>query len=226
VPEPLRICLVGATGLTGWTMIERAVGRRNIALHALSRRHIALPKGARMVMVVCEPPEWPAEIAKSQARVLVCALGTTMARAGKDEAAFRAVDQDLVLSCACAAKQAGIEHMIVVSSVGADVSARSFYLRVKGETEAALARLGFRRLDILRPGLLRGLRDERRPAERLAQWFSPLIDLLLNGKYRKFRSIRIEALADAIFALAREKAAGRFIHEHDAIAYAVRRRGG
>lgn len=226
MPEPVRICLVGATGLTGWTMIERAVGRSDVAIHALSRRHVALPKGARMVMVVCEPQDWPAEIAKSQARVLVCALGTTMAKAGKDEAAFRAVDHELVLTCARAAKAAGIEHMIVVSSVGADLTARSFYLRVKGETEGALAKLGFRRLDILRPGLLRGPRDEVRPAERLAQWFSPLIDLVLNGKYRKFRSIRIAVLADAIFALAREKAAGRFVHEHDAIAYALRRRGG
>jgi uncharacterized protein YbjT (DUF2867 family) len=226
VPDPIRICLVGATGLTGWTMIERAVARRDIALHALSRRHVALPKGARMVMVVCEPSEWPAQIAQPQARVLVCALGTTMSKVGKDEAAFRAVDRELVLTCARAARQAGIEHMIVLSSVGADVSASSFYLRVKGETEAALARLGFRRLDVLRPGLLRGPRHERRPAERLAQLFSPMIDLFMNGKYRKFRSIRIEMLADAIFALAKEKAAGRFVHEHDAIVYAPRRRGG
>jgi len=224
--DPVRICLLGATGLTGWTMIERAVGRRGIALHALSRRHVELPKKARMVMVVCEPTEWPEEIAKSKARVLVCALGTTMHKAGNDEAVFRAVDHDLVLQCARVAKAAGIEHMIMVSSVGADPNGRSFYLKVKGQTEEALAKIRFRRLDILRPGLLRGPRGDVRPAERLGQLFAPLADLLLHGKFRKYRSMPIDVLADAIFALAREKAGGRFIHEHDAIRYALRRRGG
>ncbi|MGE3692164.1 MAG: NAD(P)H-binding protein [Novosphingobium sp.] len=224
--DPVRICLVGATGLTGWTMIERAVGRSDVRLIALSRRHLDLPKGARMVVVVCDPPGWAEAIAASKAQVLVCALGTTMKKAGKDEAAFRAVDHDLVLECARAARAAGIDHMILVSSVGADDISRNFYLRVKGETEAALFKLRFRRLDILRPGLLRGPRGERRVAERLAMWLSPLIDLFLWGKYRKYRSIRIGVLADAIFALASEKAGGRFFHEHDAILYALRRRGG
>ena len=54
---------------------------------------------------------------------------------------------------------------------------KAFYLRVKGEVEAALTKLKFRRLDILRPGLLRGRRsDDRRPLERLAMLASPLSD--------------------------------------------------
>jgi len=224
--DPVRICLVGSTGLTGWTMIERAVGRTDVRLIAMSRRHLSLPSGARMVVVVSEPEEWPHAMAETQTSVLVCALGTTMRKVGDDDAAFRAVDHDLVLKCARAAKAAGIEHMIVVSSVGANAGAKNFYLRVKGETEEALSKLRFRRLDILRPGLLRGPRAELRPLERMAMWFSPLIDLFLRGKNTKYRSIKVSVLADAIFALAKEKAAGRFVHEHEAILYALRRRGG
>jgi uncharacterized protein YbjT (DUF2867 family) len=222
----VRICLVGSTGLTGWTLIERAVGRPDIRLIAMSRRHLSLPEGARMVVVVSEPEGWPQAIAESKTRVLVCALGTTMKKVGNDEAAFRAVDRDLVLMCARAAKAAGIEHMIVVSSVGAASGSKNFYLRVKGETEEALARLRFRRLDIVRPGLLRGRRGELRLLERMAMWFSPLIDLFLRGKNSKYRSIKVDVLADAILALAKEKAGGRFVHEHEAIHYALRRRGG
>jgi uncharacterized protein YbjT (DUF2867 family) len=223
--DPVRICLVGSTGLTGWTLIRRAVGRADVRLIALSRRHLSLPEGARMVVVVSEPDGWPDAIAQSHTSVLVCALGTTMKAVDKDEAAFRAVDHDLVLTCARAARAAGIEHMIVVSSVGAAIGSKNFYLRVKGETEEALAKIRFRRLDILRPGLLRGPRAENRPLERLAMWLSPLIDPLLRGKNRKYRSIRAEVLADAILALAKEKAAGRFVHEHEAIRYALQRRG-
>ena len=224
--DPVRICLVGSTGLTGWALIERAVGRQDLRLIAMSRRHLALPDGARMVVVVAEPEDWPQAIAESKTRVLVCALGTTIRKVDGDEDAFRAVDQDLVLMCANAAKAAGIDHMILVSSVGAAIGSKHFYLRVKGETEEALARLRFRRLDIVRPGLLRGRRSELRLLERLAMWFSPLLDLFLRGGNSKYRSIKVDVLADAILALAKEKAGGRFVHEHDAILYALRRHGG
>lgn len=225
--NPLRICLVGATGLVGRTLIERAVSRTDVRLVGVARREMKLPFGARMEMLLADPENWADAIAASNARVLVCALGTTMKKAGKDEAAFRAVDLDLVVACGKAAKAAGIEHMIVISSVGADVLAKSFYLRTKGQMEEALAKLRLRRLDVVRPGLLRGQRiGDPRPLERLGIALAPLIDLFLDGPRRSFRSIRAEVLADAIFALAREKAAGHFVHEHDSLLRAIRRAGG
>jgi uncharacterized protein YbjT (DUF2867 family) len=223
---PKRLCLVGATGLVGMTLIERAIPRSDVRIIGIARREVQLPFGARMEMLLADPASWPDAIAAAQAQVLICALGTTWRKAGKDETSFRAVDYDLVLRCAKAAKAEGIEHFILVSSVGADTASKNFYLRVKGEVEAALARIGFRRLDIVRPGLRVGPRgDDRRPGERLAILLSPLADLFLHGKYRKFRSIRATILADAILALAKQKAGGRFVHEYDAIRYAVRRAG-
>jgi len=224
---PKRICLVGSTGLVGWTMIELAVSRSDVRLVGITRREVKLPHGARMEMLLADPSGWADAIAAANADVLVCALGTTWNKAGRDEAAFRAVDHDLVISCARAAQAAGIDHMIVVSSVGADPASKNRYLRVKGETEQELGRLRFRRLDILRPGLLRGTRgDDRRLVERLAIIASPIVDLFLWGKRRKYRSIRAHDVARAIFALAKEKAGGHFTHEHDAMFYAIRRAGG
>jgi hypothetical protein len=46
---------------------------------------------------------------------------------------------------------------------------------------------------------------------------------LLHGGLRKFRSVRATTIAQAIVGLTREKAAGRFIFEHDAIRRAARR---
>ncbi len=224
--DPLGICLVGSTGLIGSRLIEQAVGRPEFALTAISRREVLLPAGARMVLRVADPVDWAEVIVAAQAQVLVCALGTTWRKAGKDEAAFRAIDYELVLECARAAKAAGTGHVIVVSSVGADTASRSFYLRVKGELEVALGKLGLQRLDIVRPGLLRGPRGETRVAERLAMLASPLADLLLHGDRRKYRSIRADMVARAILALAQEKAGGRFIHDYDAMRRAIRRHGG
>jgi len=224
--KPVRIVLVGATGLIGQTLIERAVGRPRYRLTAIARRAVALPEGARMELLVADPAGWGEAIAAVNAQVLVIALGTTWRAAGQDEAAFRAVDQHLVLYCARAAKEAGIKRCIVVSSVGAAFSSRNFYLRVKGEVEDALNKLRFERLDILRPGLLRGQRGgERRAGERLAILASPLTDRFLRGGNRKYRSVRASTVADAIFQLAAEKPRGRFVHEHDAVLRAAKKLG-
>ena len=222
-PDAIRIMLVGATGLIGTTLIARAVGRDGYRLTAIARRETPLPAGARMEMLVANPAQWGEAIAASDSAVIVIALGTTWRASGRNEAVFRATDKDLVLACAGAAKAAGIGHCIVVSSVGAAISSRGLYLRVKGEVEDALAKLRFDRLDILRPGLLRGPRSERRPAEKLAMLATPLIDNLLHGGLRKYRSVRATTMAEAILALAAEKPRGRFIHEHDGIVRAARK---
>lgn len=224
--EVVRICLVGATGLVGATLIKEAVDRADVRIVGVTRREVALPPGARMEMLLADPSGWPDAIAKANARVLVCALGTTWRKSGQNEAVFRAVDHDLVLSVGRAAKDAGINQMIVVSSVGSDTASRNRYLRVKGEMEQGLSKLGFKRLDILRPGLIRGRRAERRRAERLGMWLSPLADALLQGSYRKYRSISARSLSRAILNLTKEKAAGRFVHEYDSLRRAARRAGG
>lgn len=222
--KPIRIALVGASGLIGSSLIRLGVGRDDFRVIAIARRELDLPKGARMEVLVADPSGWGDAIAAANADVLVCALGTTWKKSGKDEAVFRAVDQDLVLACGQAARQAGIRQMIVISSIGAEAGSKNFYLRVKGEVEVALGKLGIPRLDVLRPGLLRGPRSgDRRPGERAAILVSPLTDLLLHGSLRKYRSIRASTIAQAIVGLAREKAAGRFVFEHDAIRRAARR---
>ena len=223
--RPTRIALIGATGLIGQSLIRLAVGRSDVRLVAISRREVPLPPGARMEVLVAETDGWADAIAAANADVLVCALGTTIRKVGGDQDAFRAVDQDLVLAVAQAAKAAGIRQVIVVSSVGASMASKNFYLRVKGEVELALGKLKLTRLDILRPGLLRGSRGESRPAERLAILASPLTDLLLHGGYRKYRSVKAETMARAIIGLTKEKAAGRFVFEHDAILRAARKAG-
>ncbi len=221
-----RLCLVGSTGLVGTGAIARAVGRRDIRIIGVARREVRLPEGARMEMLLADVPGWPEAIAAANAHVLVCALGTTIRRENGSEEAFRAIDHDLVLACARAARQAGVDHMIVVSSVGADTASRHFYLRVKGEMEAALGKIGLRRLDILRPGLLLGPRKESRPLERIGMWLAPVFNLFLHGKYRKYRAVSVNMVADAIFALSHERAGGRFVHDYDAMQYAIRRAGG
>ena len=219
-----RIVLVGATGLVGRAVKERAVGMSGIRLAALARREVPLPQGERMEMYLADPAHWADRIVGLRPDAVICALGTTWRKAGRDESAFRAVDEALVLEVARAAKAAGVRQFLAVTAAGADGVSRNFYLRVKGEVEESLAKMRFARLDILRPGLLRGHRvDDPRMAERLAMLASPIVDALLHGGLRKYRSIHARMMADAIWGLIHEKAGGRFMHEYDGLRRAARK---
>ena len=218
-----RIVLVGATGLIGSTTVGLTRGRSDFRLAAIARREIDLPYGARVEVFVADPANWRDVIADLRPHGVINALGTTWAKSGKDEAAFRAVDQDLVMAVAEAAKEGEVANFVSVSSVGADAMGKNFYLRVKGEVERDLTKLRFPRLDILRPGLLRGHRDgERRALERLGIIASPVTDLLLHGGMRAYRSIPAGVVARAALVLAQRKARGRFAHDNDAIRRAAR----
>jgi len=214
--ETATVLLVGATGMVGRQVMERAVGRHDVRLVALARREIPLPPGARMEMLVADPSHWRDAVLAAKPRVVVVALGTTIRAVGGDRASFRAVDQGLVLEVARAARDAGTSHLIAVSSIGSASGAKNFYLSVKGETEDALAKLRFDRLDLIRPGLLLGKREgPLRLAERAAMTVSPALNLLLHGSLRRFRAVPAARVADAILALCREKVRGRFVHDYD-----------
>jgi len=223
VSGPVRIALVGATGLVGRRVIEIASAGDDVRILGIARREAPLPAGARMEMFVSEPDKWGDVLDAVRPRALICALGTTWKKAGRDEAAFRAVDHDLVLATAEAAKRAGVPNMVLVSAAGADARSKSFYMRVKGETEDALSRVGFKRVDILHPGLLRGVRQgDLRFAERAALIAAPLIDPLLTGSWERYRSIDAGLVAEAALGLALRRAGGRFTHDNEAMRRAAR----
>ncbi|HEV7341579.1 MAG TPA: NAD-dependent dehydratase [Sphingopyxis sp.] len=207
------VLIVGATGLIGRAVID-AFGDRSVTI--VTRRPVAglLPHHAERV---APPDNWPDIIAAEKPAVLICCLGTTIRQAGS-QAAFRAVDHDLILATARGARQGGTAQMIVVSSVGASAKAGNFYLRTKGETEDGLRALGFKRLDLIRPGLLLGNRPgPPRLGEGLATIAAPFADALLRGSFRRYRSIQGATVAAAIVNLAGQGGSGVHIHENDAI---------
>jgi len=219
---PTRIALVGATGLVGREAIRLASMGEEVRILGIARREAPLPPGARMEMFVAEPDKWGEVLEAVRPRALICALGTTWKKAGRSEAAFRAVDHDLVIATAEAAKRAGVPNMVLVSAAGADARAKGFYMRVKGEVEQALTRIGFKRLDILRPGLLRGERaNDRRLLERVGILAAPLIDPLLPAKWAAYRSVAA-LVAEAALGLALRRAGGRFTHDNEAMRRAAR----
>jgi len=212
-----KILIVGATGLIGGLLTRKLVEHgADKNLHLLLRRPCREDVGKAKIHVQLQE-NWPKTMAKIKPDIVISCLGSTMKKAGS-KAEFAAVDRDLVGAVAAAAKAAGARQFVTISSAMADSSASSFYLKTKGEAEDLLRAQNFDRLDIIRPGLLRGERtNENRLGESLAIAASPILDLLLQGKFRRYRSILASDVAEAIVALMGESAPGEYVHENDAV---------
>jgi uncharacterized protein YbjT (DUF2867 family) len=204
--------LAGGSGLVGGALLRLllddpdfgkvvSVGRR-----ALPVEH---PKLAQVVADFSSPA--PLEALDPPA-VGFCCLGTTIGKAGSPEA-FRRVDHGAVLAFARAARAKGARVFVHVSSLGANPRSRVFYGAVKGEIERDVAGLGIPSVYALRPSVLDGAREERRPGERLALVVGRALGPLLG----RYRPTPIEAVARAMVASAKAAAPGAHVVEADAI---------
>ncbi len=217
--------IAGYTGLVGGRVFGcmHSAGYRKVVL--LRRRTTTAHPFSYVAPVRPNPPIvelravdfdrlTPADLAGADD--VFCALGTTIKKAGSQDA-FRKVDFDAIVNVARAAVEAGAKRLVLVSSVGADPNSKNFYLRVKGETEQAVAALPFDAVHIMRPGLLLGHRNESRPGERVAQAVVPMLNWLLAGSLRKYRAIAAETVARAMVAAAQSPATGVNTYQYDEI---------
>ena len=142
-----------------------------------------------------------------------CCLGTTIKRAGSQEA-FRRVDHDYVLALGRRGLEAGAKRFFLISSVGASPESKVFYSRVKGETEAAISALGFEELHIFQPSLLIGDRQEFRFGERLGIGLSLALDPILSWipPFAAYRGIPARTVAAGMVGAGRVGKPGRHVH--------------
>lgn len=206
----MRIVMTGATGLVGGLLVQK-LGEHDLSL--IGRRTIT-EAPASAVQRIGPMEDWPKLVSQSTYDAAICCLGTTIRVAGS-QAAFQAVDRDAVSAFAAAAKAAGARHFLMVSSVGANPATRNFYLRTKGEAEAVIQSIGFDRIDIFRPGLLRGDRPGvSRPGESFMMAISLLTDVLTPHVFDQYRSIAAESVAAAMAASLGREGSGTFILEN------------
>lgn len=226
---PRRVVVFGSTGLVGGHLTrllasEADVGRlvAPVRRPPSSERAAGNPKVDVPVVDFANLGTHADRLSADQ--VFIC-LGTTMKKAGSREA-FRRVDFEAVVNAARVTLDGGARDVFLVSSVGADPAARGFYLRVKGEAEAALAALPFRSVHIARPSVLTGARTESRRAERAGIVFMKLLAPLMVGPTRRYRPIAAEDVARALVVLSRAPARAVHVHESDELTRLGAPRGG
>jgi uncharacterized protein YbjT (DUF2867 family) len=203
-PPPQRIALVaGANGMVGSRLLRVLAASGDYArVVALSRRPLSFEAPRLVNRIIPRFEQFESELRGFSCHDAYCCLGTTRSAAGSD-AAFRAVDHDLVLRVGAFARTAGARTLVAVSSVGADPASRNTYLRTKGEVEQALEQQAWPSLNLIQPGLLLGSRPSMRPLEFAAGLGMRLVNPLLRGQLARFRAIDAAEVAAAMLAAAR-----------------------
>lgn len=146
----MKALVLGATGAIGKDLVEQLLGDSSFdRVDIFVRREVKVTSAKLNVHIVDfdHPQEWASELTGD---VLFSTLGTTLRAAGSQEAQWK-VDYTYQYQAAMAAREEGVEKLVLVSSVGADSSSRIFYSRMKGKLDDDVAKLGFPGCFILRP---------------------------------------------------------------------------
>ncbi|SEO79613.1 NAD(P)H-binding protein [Paenibacillus sp. OV219] len=222
-----RSLVLGATGLVGSALLGQLLADPQcMAVTILVRRPLRPSPdmqvyGSKLTVLTADLDRMEEALTGVEADIVFCTLGTTIKKAGSQEA-FRVVDLEYPITLGEWAKTHGASKYIVVSAMGANASSSIFYNRVKGEMEARLTEIGLPELHIVRPSLLLGKREEFRLGEKAAILLSPLMKLLMVGRLRMYRPVQAAAVAAKMVKCANGRVVlgGRpitQIYENDAI---------
>jgi uncharacterized protein YbjT (DUF2867 family) len=187
--------IIGSTGLIGNKLLYE-LAKKDTEIIAITRRPINnLPENVSLLNIDFDD-FLQNGVLPSCNHIYIC-LGTTIKKAGS-QSEFKKVDFDYCVSFARKAREAGATKISLVSSVGANPHTKNFYLKTKGEVEEEIKKIDFQVINIFRPSLLLGRREESRFLEKIGQNLSSFINLFLIGYFRKYRSIKSSNVAYCI----------------------------
>lgn len=159
--KKIHALVIGHTGATGQALLDTliaspqcesiiAIGRRE------STRHKGSPKLTQYILPnMLEISLFNLELVKG-VNTAFCTIGTTFNDVFKDSKAaeYQAVDFGIATGFAKLAKAVGAEFFGIITGEKSDSKSKHRMTRVKGETEDFVIAQNFKRLAILRPGLL------------------------------------------------------------------------
>ncbi len=193
--------VIGATGLVGSQVVAQLIEAKHVSkVVTLTRRALRQPEqhdSAKLENHVVDFDRLADSASLFKGDILFSCLGTTLKQAGSIQAQ-RVVDLDYQYQAAKLAVEQGVDHLLLVSSSGADSKGLSPYLKMKGELEDKIQTLAFSHISIFQPSLLLGDRHSNRVAEDIASKVLPLICKLPGLK--RYRPIYGAEVAEKMVA--------------------------
>lgn len=211
-----KALIAGASGLIGSELIQILLKQPEYSeIVVFVRKELPLkdPKLKQIVIDFDDMVNYSNEITGDA--VFVC-LGSTKKKT-PDKTLYWKIDHDYPMQLAQIAKQNNVEQFHLVSSIGADAKSDNFYLKMKGQTMADIETIGIKSLYIYQPSLITGARKEFRLIEKLATGIMKMIDPLLTGSWKRYRSIPAKNIAQAMVNRSLKNETGTFIYTTEKI---------
>ncbi len=183
-----KAIVAGATGLIGSQLLNILLDSGSydevliIVRRKLDFSHI------KLTQLVIEFDQIEGNQSSIKGDVLFSCLGTTKSKT-PDPVTYYTIDHDYPLQLAKIAEKNGVKQFHLVSSVGANPNSKTFYIRMKGETERDILALKLESLFIYEPSMLTGRKEEKRLGEMFFEKLFKLLDPLLIGRWKKYRSV-------------------------------------
>ena len=196
--------IIGATGAVGKEILKEILGTEYYErIYVLGRNSISrLPEDDRLTKIVMDFENMRFDTSILDNTDIFAALGTTIKIAGSKENQKK-IDVDYTVNFAklCEGK---VRSFNVVSAIGANSKSKNFYNSLKGELEDKLKEMNLGTLRIFQPSLLISKREDKRFLEELFIKISPLFQILLKGKMKKYSPIEASLLGKVIVRFATE----------------------
>jgi uncharacterized protein YbjT (DUF2867 family) len=197
----MKAIVIGASGLVGNLILKEVL---NDSDYSEVRIFVRKPTGLinqKLNETISPMTDIFSLSSEIKGDVLFNALGTTIKKAGSKKEQQR-IDRDLPISFAKIASENGVGIMLNVSSVGANING-GFYLKTKAEMEEGTERLFPQKVFHFRPGFLVGNRKDFRLAEKIASGIMKLIDPVLMGSSKRYKSMPADKLAKAMVSVSK-----------------------
>jgi len=193
-----KAIIAGASGLVGSALLQILLDSPDYSeVLVLVRKELSVSH-KKLVQLTVDFDQLDHYKALIKGHALFCCMGSTRKKT-PDLKEYRKVDFNYPVALAKIAAENSIAQYHLVSAIGANVSSGNFYTKLKGETEEAVEKAGVGCVHIYQPSILAGNRKEFRLGERIGLAVMKLIDPLLPGKYKKYRSIAAETVAIAMY---------------------------
>ena len=211
-----KAILIGASGLIGSNLLSILLDSPEYyEIVILVRNKLSL-QHPKLTQHIIDFDKLESHSALITGHVIFSCLGTTKKQT-QDKKQYYKIDHDYPLQLAQLARQNGVSQFHVVSSIGANKDSSFFYVRTKGESEDDLKKVGLQTLHIYQPSMLIGERKGIRAIESFYGAVFKIIDPLLVGGLKKYRSVTGAKVAQAMYKHSLEQAAGTFTHTSDQI---------